>query len=68
MKNNKKQTPFRNHKNMEDNIYQIPECNHKFHSECVITWFRMGKSKCPYCNTEFAHKKKSTPPRLLDRI
>lgn len=51
------------HENLEDNIYQIPECNHKFHSECVITWFRMGKSKCPYCNTEYAHKRKSTPPR-----
>jgi len=55
------------HENLEDNIYKIPECNHKFHSECVITWFRMGKSKCPYCNTEFAHKKKSTPPRHIFR-
>jgi hypothetical protein len=55
------------HENLEDNIAQIPECNHKFHSECVITWFRMGKSKCPYCNTEFAHKKKSTPPRHIFR-
>ena len=30
--------------------YIIPECNHKFHSACITTWFRYGNTQCPYCN------------------
>jgi hypothetical protein len=30
--------------------YTIPECKHKFHTNCIMTWFRMGHSKCPLCN------------------
>jgi Fe2+ transport system protein B len=25
------------------------ECGHKFHTECIISWFRSGKTECPYC-------------------
>ena len=24
-------------------------CNHSFHTDCIIDWFRMGNSSCPYC-------------------
>ena len=27
--------------------YTIPECNHTYHTNCIITWFRMGKNTCP---------------------
>ena len=33
-----------------DDTYTIPECKHKFHTNCIMTWFRMGHSKCPLCN------------------
>jgi len=28
----------------------LPECDHKFHTNCIIHWFRQGNSKCPLCN------------------
>ena len=30
--------------------YQLPECTHKFHQNCIMTWFRSGNCKCPLCN------------------
>ena len=30
--------------------YILPECKHKFHTNCIMTWFRMGHNKCPLCN------------------
>ena len=33
-----------------NDIYTIQECKHKFHTNCIMTWFRMGHSKCPLCN------------------
>ena len=42
------------HETMEENIYEIPECKHKYHTNCIIDWFRLGKSRCPYCNTNFS--------------
>lgn len=36
--------------NMDDtnNIYRI-ECGHKFHTECIMKWFRSSKGQCPCC-------------------
>ena len=34
----------------ENNSYIINECNHKFHTECLIQWFRTDHSNCPMCN------------------
>ena len=30
--------------------YSLPECNHKFHQNCIMHWFRQANSKCPLCN------------------
>ena len=35
-----------------DNIYTLPECNHKFHTNCIMTWFRAKHNTCPLCNNK----------------
>ena len=35
--------------NQNNNIY-ILECNHSYHSSCIIKWFRSGHDNCPLCN------------------
>lgn len=35
--------------NNEQN-YKLPECNHCFHTNCIMHWFRIGNCNCPYCN------------------
>ena len=34
----------------ESNQTHILSCEHKYHTECIIDWFRKGKSHCPLCN------------------
>jgi len=29
--------------------YVLPECDHNFHTSCIVSWFRTGDGKCPYC-------------------
>jgi hypothetical protein len=26
------------------------DCNHKYHTKCIIEWFRKGNANCPLCN------------------
>jgi hypothetical protein len=30
--------------------YTIPDCNHTFHTNCIVHWFRNGYRHCPLCN------------------
>ena len=32
--------------------YTLPECNHRYHTNCIISWFRKGESRCPYCGNK----------------
>jgi hypothetical protein len=44
----------------DQNKYCIEECNHEFHSKCLINWFRSGKNTCPICRgigNEYNYKK-----------
>jgi hypothetical protein len=29
-------------------VHELPECKHKFHSSCLITWLRINNG-CPMC-------------------
>jgi hypothetical protein len=38
---------------MEDGkSYVLPECEHCFHNECIIAWFRSGNKTCPMCRNK----------------
>lgn len=33
----------------DSNRYCLPSCNHTFHTECILNWFRSGHRTCPLC-------------------
>jgi len=39
-----------------DQSYELPECNHIYHTDCIIQWFRIGNSNCPYCNSSYGNE------------
>ena len=45
---------------LNDELYTLPECNHTFHTNCIMTWFRAptGNNKCPLCNNSGINKLK----------
>lgn len=48
------------HENLNNELYTLPECNHTFHTNCIMTWFRAptGNNKCPLCNNAGINKLK----------
>lgn len=32
-----------------EQVYELPECNHKYHTNCIFRWIRSGNVNCPYC-------------------
>lgn len=34
---------------INEEYYTLKECKHKYHTNCIISWFRNGDSKCPLC-------------------
>jgi len=30
----------------------LPQCNHAFHTECILPWFVEHRGECPLCNTK----------------
>ena len=42
----------------------ILECNHKFHTECIMKWFRNDNSSCPLCNHSIQYENLSCWEKL----
>ncbi len=42
-----------------DSYHKLSECNHNYHSECIIQWFRKGNNLCPLCADEGSNKRQS---------
>jgi hypothetical protein len=38
-----------NNFNTSESTYVIEECKHKFHTNCLIKWFRTDNNSCPTC-------------------
>ena len=34
------------------NIYELPECSHKYHTNCIMHWFRSNHDTCPLCQNQ----------------
>ena len=34
------------------NIYELPECGHKYHTNCIMHWFRTNHDSCPLCQNQ----------------
>ena len=39
------------YENLDYNTHSL-ECNHKYHTNCIINWFRLGNNNCPLCNSD----------------
>lgn len=58
------------HENMNiidnnDVMYELPECKHYFHTNCILTWFRCGHNTCPLCNNEGINNNNSMSINLI---
>ncbi|MBT97150.1 MAG: hypothetical protein CL902_00785 [Dehalococcoidia bacterium] len=40
------------HEAQDDRTSTALECGHRFHTPCIMTWFRSGNSTCPLCRSE----------------
>tara|TARA_B110001450_G_C17343948_1_gene368653 strand:+ start:77 stop:607 length:531 start_codon:yes stop_codon:yes gene_type:complete len=40
------------HEDLSDNLYSLPECNHTYHVNCIMHWFRTNHNTCPLCQNQ----------------
>ncbi len=47
-----------------DQCHCLDECNHKFHTKCIVSWFRKA-STCPMCRDNTVEEIKEIPAYYL---
>tara|TARA_Y100000389_G_scaffold163976_2_gene167497 strand:+ start:5003 stop:5494 length:492 start_codon:yes stop_codon:yes gene_type:complete len=50
--------------NNEEQHHCLDECNHKFHTKCIVSWFRKA-STCPNCRDNSVDEIKHIPAYML---
>jgi hypothetical protein len=40
------------HEDLSDNLYNLPECSHTYHVNCIMHWFRTDHNTCPLCQNQ----------------
>jgi len=48
----------------DDNTYILEACNHKFHTKCIVNWFRHASS-CPCCRDNTVEQFQEIPAFVL---
>jgi hypothetical protein len=52
--------------NDNDKMYELPECKHLFHTNCIMTWFRCGHKRCPLCNNQGINNNNNMSLNLIE--
>ncbi len=47
--------------------YTLPECKHTYHTFCLVSWFRNGDNRCPYCGNKGINNKSNEKHNYLWR-
>jgi hypothetical protein len=40
------------HEDLSNNLYSLPECDHTYHVNCIMHWFRTNHNTCPLCQNQ----------------
>ena len=51
-----------------EQCYTLPECRHRYHTNCLISWFRSGDRRCPYCGNKGINNKNDVTPTNRSRL
>jgi hypothetical protein len=52
--------------NIGNESHTLPECSHKFHTNCIMTWFRAGHKCCPLCRNGGVNNTSSQSINLIN--
>ncbi|KAL2631636.1 hypothetical protein R1flu_016322 [Riccia fluitans] len=50
----------------EDEVFQLPQCSHIFHKECLGKWLGHGHTTCPLCRSTLASEELLEKRRNVD--
>ena len=51
-----------------EQVHYLPECNHGYHTNCILTWFRTGNNNCPCCGNRGINYSEPKTSRQISRL